>query len=136
MKRPTIDTTTLFHALSVCIGLISVFVLGRGGFAVSPKQMAELASTKWDYNSEALAALAGQAVDTRVGTVLVVLSVLLDLWSLRQRISDTARASKRNAVLLALGLSIVVWMFADWYASAASQAMVVQTKAVLETQKK
>lgn len=136
MKRPEIDATALLHALSVCIGLISAFVLGRGGFAVSPEQMAQLASTKWDYNSEALAALASQAADTRVGTALVVLSVLLELWSLQQRVSNTARTSKRNAVLLALGLSVAVWALAHWYTSADSQAMAMQAKAVLEAQTK
>src|SRR5437867_483815 len=57
------------------------FFLARGTLGLSPEVIAELTVTKVGYNRAVLESLAGQAADTQVGVVFLVLAFGLQLSS-------------------------------------------------------
>jgi hypothetical protein len=130
MKRLAVDKSMLFQALAIALGLVSALILGRGGFAVSPDMMVELASTKWDYNANALDALASQAIDTRVGTFLLVLSVLFQLLSLRPAVEAPSKGGSRNAIVVAVAVGIAAWFLGGMYANAQAKKMMREAEAI------
>lgn len=130
MKQSDVSMPILFQVLAIALGLISAVILGRGGYALSPEMMVDLASTNWDYSVAALEGLASQANDTRVGTFLLVLSVLFQLLSLRPAIEKPSKSGSRNAVLIATAIAIVSWFIGGAYADAQAKKMVKEAEAI------
>lgn len=131
MNRAAIDVRVFLQATSVALGLLSAWFLGRGGFGLTPDIIAEVASTEFDYNPHVVESLAAQAADTRVGTLLVVLSVLVQLWSLAPHSARSASA-KRNAIVLALLLCFAIGFAAHFYSATAAHGTVERTRTILE----
>lgn len=130
MKRLNVNTSMLLQTLAIALGLVSALILGRGGFALSPEAMVELASTKWDYNADALASLASQALDTRVGTFFLVLSVVFQLLSLRPAPEKSSKIANRNAILIAAGITLISWFLGGVYADTQAKEMLRKAEAI------
>ena len=103
---------TFIQASALLLTLFAGVMLVRGSFALSPKDIAELSSSKWGHNLEMVKNLSQQQADARIGVVLLVLSVALLminlLWPLR--IKDFA--VNNIGVLLAIIFSILVFILA------------------------
>jgi hypothetical protein len=64
-------------AAAVALSAEAAFFLARGGTGLSGEQIAELAKTKFDYNLDVARALSAQRADTRVGFLLLLLSLVM-----------------------------------------------------------
>src|SRR5439155_19857515 len=77
--KPRMRTFAQVAALTLTLG--AAFFLARGTLGLSPEVIAELTVTKVGYNRAVLESLAGQAADTQVGVVFLVLAFGLQLSS-------------------------------------------------------
>jgi hypothetical protein len=98
----------------------SALFLARGSFALSPSDIGALSGTYVGGNPVMMASLAQQTADYRVGIVLLVVALSLQmantLWPMRPADFQVSR----NGALLAFGVAVVLlvaaWWFADWHA--------------------
>ena len=102
---------TFIQITALLLVLISSFFLIKSVIEMTPKDMAELSQTNWDYSLTATTrSLAKQKADTTIGFVFMVLSFSLSLanslWPMR--LADFAVS--RNGVILAVLVSIVIFL--------------------------
>jgi hypothetical protein len=74
---------TFIQMTSMILTLEASYFLLKVNFGMSPKDIAELSSTCWDYNRSALKSLSEQCANSRVGLALLLLAFFLQLWLLR-----------------------------------------------------
>ena len=72
---------TFIQVASLVLTIAAAVFLAKGGLALSPGAIAELAATKFDYNPDLLASFSAQRADTFVGTVLLFGGFILQFRS-------------------------------------------------------
>jgi hypothetical protein len=105
-------------ALSLTLG--AAFFLAKGTLGLSPEVIAELSVTKFGYNRAVLESLAGQAADSQVGVVLLVLAFALQLSTAIRPTRWVDFEVSRRGVVAALVVSLIVCALG--YAGAAMRA--------------
>jgi hypothetical protein len=125
MIRTFIQLTALILTLEAAI------FLAKGNLGLSPKVIAELSSTKWDYNTDVIGTLASQRADTWVGIVLLLCAFGFQLWNSLwpMRIGDFG--VNAWGILSALFLGIVVYLGANIYARKLSRTTDKQVREIL-----
>ena len=73
---------TFVQVASAGLTVTSAFFLLKVNLGLSPKTLAELASTKWGHNLEVARSLCRQWADTWVGLALLLLAFAFQLWNL------------------------------------------------------
>ncbi|MCK4830220.1 hypothetical protein KA005_81635 [bacterium] len=103
---------TFIQCAAFLQAVISAVFLIKAGISISVKDMAELSTTKWGYNSAVLKNLTQQRADTRVGFSLLLFSVVLQFlhWLLPFGIDDLG--INRKGVILAIVVSIPIGIVA------------------------
>ena len=98
----------------------SAVFLAKGSFALSPRDIGALSGTYLGYNPALIASLAQQTADYRVGIVLLVVALSLQMANTLWPMSWADFEVSRNGALLAFGVAAVLliaaWWFADWHA--------------------
>ena len=100
------------------ITILAAFFLAKGGLALSPEAISELAATKYDYNPSLILSFSAQRADTFVGVLLLLIGFLLQLadvlWP--RRVMDVE--VQRSAIALTISIMFAtVVCCAAYYAS-------------------
>jgi hypothetical protein len=107
MKGASIRTFAQVAALVLTLG--AALFLARG--------IAELATTKYDYNLDVVKSLAGQASDTEVGTLLLLLAFALQLGTALRPARwvdfDVRRSAVVAGVVFSVGLCVLGYLGAS-----------------------
>ena len=73
---------TFIQVLALSLTLVASLFLLKANFGLSVKNIAEISSTRWDYNSEVARSLAQQQADTAVGFFYLLLAFGLQMGNL------------------------------------------------------
>ncbi len=73
---------TFIEIMALILTLESAIFLTKGNLSLTPDVVAELATTKFDYNENIIGVLSGQCADTWVGVVLLLSAFTLQLVDL------------------------------------------------------
>jgi hypothetical protein len=106
---------TLIQVLALTLTLESAFFLVKSSLTLSPKLVAELATTKWDYSPEVLKSYARQRADTLVGMGLLLVAFGLQLgnalWPMRWMDFQVSRRGAITALVISAVLLVVcLWV--------------------------
>ena len=99
---------TFLRFTSIFLTLGSAILVARGSVALTPQGIAELATSKWDYNPEVIGNLAQQKVDTAVGVVLLLLAFALQMLDVLRAVPSGDAPARRGPILGALAASAVL----------------------------
>ena len=103
---------TFIQVTALSAVLLSSFFLINGILTSSIQDIAELATSKWDYNLDVAKNLTHQRSDTIVGFVLLLLSFILQSINLLWPISWVDFAVNKKGVIVALIVSMLVFFVA------------------------
>jgi drug/metabolite transporter (DMT)-like permease len=123
LRPPTPGHHILFELTSLLLGLLSALLIGRGSFFLNDVLIAQLAGTYWGYNSHLVKALSSQAGEGRVGLTLLVVSIILQGLTLRQRHEPPLRQRAISAWVCSIIIAIVVGAGGVYYADSISQGI-------------
>src|SRR4030042_6721902 len=101
---------TLLQVASLSFTVMAAFFLIKSVLWMSPKDMAELSRTRWNYSSPVTRNLAIQKADTLIGFVLLMLSFFLALANLLWPMRSCDFEVNHNGLILAVLLSIVIFI--------------------------
>jgi len=73
---------TFIQVASAGFALFAGILLVRGSFVLKAKDIAELSSTKWGYNTDLVKSLSQQQTDSRLGVLLLMVSFVLQTVNL------------------------------------------------------
>ena len=102
MIRTFIQITSLFLILE------AAFFLAKGNLGLSARAIAELASTKWDFNPDLIANLAQQRADTWIGVLLLLIAFALQMMNVMWPMRWSDFTVHKGAAVYAVVLSIVI----------------------------
>ena len=117
-------------ALTLTLG--AAFFLARGTLGLSPEVIAELTVTKVGYNRAVLESLAGQAADTQVGVVFLVLAFGLQLSSAILPARWVDFEVSRRGVVAALVFSLMVCALGYFGASVRANRIAVEVSRIVD----
>lgn len=104
---------TFIQVLALILTLESALFLVRSNLALSPRAIAELATSKWGYSADALKNYSQQRADTVVGLILLLFGFTLQLansiWPMRWMDFNVSRAGALIAV--AIGVLVLILSF-------------------------
>ena len=104
---------TFLSVIAIALTFMASFFLIRGNLVVSAKDIAELFLTKLGYNPDAVLHFARQYADTKIGFVILLIALVIQLinvsWPLR--IKDFGVS--RDGVLIALAVALITFVIAD-----------------------
>jgi hypothetical protein len=128
----TFIARTFMQVMGMTLTLCAAIFLAKGGFGLDPKTIAELASTKFNYNSNVVWSLANQHADTLTGAGLLVVVFFL-------QIVDACRATHwedfiphRPTISCAVILSIVIGVGASYWSQQYAQFVEANVITLLE----
>lgn len=125
MLRTFIQFTALLQTA------ISAIFLVKGTAGMSVKNIAELSMTNWDYSPAVMKNLAGQKADVMVGSVLLFLSLVLQIINSLWPLSWNDFGISHSGVALAVVISIAIFFIGrrvscslqqKWYTQAENMA--------------
>src|SRR6266852_5893183 len=117
MKEASVRTFAQVAALVLTLG--AALFLARGTFSL-------LATTKWGFNPDVVKSLAGQASDTQVGTLLLLLAFGLQLGAALRPARWVDFDVRRSAVVARVVFSVGVCVLG--YLGASVQAKRIETQ--------
>lgn len=130
MIRSFIQMTALILTLGA-----SIFLL-KSNIGLTPETISKLSSTYWGYNTPIAKEFAGQAANTRVGVILLLVAFILQiinaLWPMRWKDFGI----NWHGILIALGCSIILLIFAHLYSKKISEKMHKETIKIFQEQEK
>jgi hypothetical protein len=123
---------TFIQITSLVLTLEAAIFLAKGNLGLSPQAIAEISSTKWDYNSDLISSLAQQRADTWVGVVLLLGAFFLQmanaLWPMRYVDFDVHKGAAAYAVVF----SVVLGFGALFLAKEVAQSTASDVKKILD----
>lgn len=101
---------TFIQVAALVLTLESAIFLTKGNLGLSAKLIAQLASTKWNYNFDVARSLSTQRADTWIGVILLLAAFGLQMWNSLwpMRIGDFA--VDKTGVLVALVVCAIVFV--------------------------
>jgi hypothetical protein len=88
--------------------LEAAFFLAKANVGLSAEHIAELASTKWDYNPDVVRGLAQQRADTWVGFTFLIAAFVMSLWNTLWPMRWVDFAVHKGAAAYALALAMLL----------------------------
>ena len=76
------EVATVLHLLTAATSLIGVFFSLRSAIEMSSTDIAQIASTRWDYNPAIVRSLASQKTDAVTGVTALLVVFVLEVASL------------------------------------------------------
>lgn len=126
MLRTLIQFTALLQAA------ISAIFLVKGAAGMSLKDMAELSTTKWGYNTHITKNLAGQKADTTVGSALLFLSLVLQIINSLWPLSWNDFGISRAGVVLSVMISTAIFFIGRRVSFSLQQKWYKQAERILK----
>jgi hypothetical protein len=111
---------------------MSAIFLVKGTAGMSLKDMAELSTMKWGYNTRITKNLAGQKADTMVGSALLFLSLVLQIINFLWPLSWDDFGISHVGVALAVVISIVIFFIGRGVSFSFQQKWYKQTEVILK----
>lgn len=93
---------TFLQISAIILTLEAAWFLLRGDVGISVAQIAQLASTKWDYNSDVVVSLSKQKANSWVGLLFLLLAFILQLSNALWPMRWTDFSVNRNGCLLSV----------------------------------
>lgn len=122
----------LWQLLSVLLSALAAYFLARAGVGLTPQEIASLCQTRYNYSLPLVTALANQAADARVGTSLLLASLVLSIVAVVGLYPSAFGLARAAQVVVALILAVVAFAAADWIARRRSAETVSQVRAIVE----
>jgi hypothetical protein len=123
---------TFIQITSLVLTLEAAIFLAKGNLGLSAQAIAEISSTKWDYNSDLITSLAQQRADTWVGVVLLLGAFFLQmgnaLWPMRWADFDV----HKGAAVYAVAFSVMLGFGAFFLAREVAHSTSSDVKKILE----
>lgn len=115
----------MFQLLTLLITALSSYFLIRSVIKVKPSDVAKMSGAHLDANPEIGKSFAVQKSDTVIGFSLLLLSVLLQSYTISQplRWADTAGLNIPQVVVVLIVFSIIFWASKKWRHSLESKYM-------------
>lgn len=126
---------TFIQVLALSLTVIAAFFLIKSVIWTTPKDMAELSQSKWTYSLAIAKNLARQKADTIIGFVLLMLSLFIALVNLLWPMRGVDFAVNRNGVILAVLVSIVIFVVAYKASNILQQHYYKQVEQILKADK-
>ncbi len=126
MLRTLIQFTALLQAA------ISAIFLVKGATGMSLKDMAELSTTKWGYNTLITKNLAGQKADAAVGSSLLFLSLVLQIINSLWPLSWNDFGISRAGVVLSVMISTAIFFIGRRVSFSLQQKWYKQAEGILK----
>jgi len=123
---------SLIQILAIAITLEAAIFLAKGNLGLTPKLIAELASTKWNYNKNVLQNLSSQKADTWIGVGLLVLAFALQLSNSLWEMRFTDFSVHQGGVVFALVLSAVIFVICIIVSKKVSTAIEKQAQGIID----
>lgn len=105
--------------------------LAKGNLGLSAETIAELSSTKYNYNSGVINSLVQQRADTWIGVILLLLAFSLQMWNALWPMRWDDFAVHKGAAVYALVFSLVLG-FRAFFLSKELAGTEVRVKRILE----
>jgi|SRR5467141_970482 len=121
---------TFIQMTSIVVTLWSAIFLAKGNLGLTPAQIAELSSTKYDFNPDLITSFARQRADTWVGVAFLLLAFGLQLAHEFWPADDTGR--RRAGVLGAVTFSLAIFVAGWFWARASVTATERKVKQILD----
>lgn len=99
---------TFIQVAELAFTLEAAFFLAKANVGLSAEHIAELASTKWDYNPDVVRGLAQQRADTTVGFFFLLGAFVLSLWNTLWPMRWVDFSVHKGAAVYALALAVFV----------------------------
>lgn len=99
---------TFIQITALILTLEAAFFLAKGNLGLSAETIAEISSTKWDYNSNVIRSLAQQRADTWIGVVFLLLGFVLQMWNALWPMRYDDFAVHKGAAIYALVFSAIL----------------------------
>lgn len=116
----TFAARAFVQVTALALTLVAAFFLAEGGLGLQPAVVAELASTKFNYNSEVVRSLSQQHADTVVGSGLLTLAFILQLvnalWVTIWEHYMVSRPTIIYAVVFSTAIGVGVYFWSQQYA--------------------
>jgi hypothetical protein len=107
---------TFIQVTSLLVTLESAVFLARGGLALRPATIADLATTRYGYSGSLIESFSAQRSDTFVGVVLLLVGFVLQSANLLWPMRWDDFAVHRGAAIYAFVLAVVIG-FGAYHAS-------------------
>ena len=121
-------------ALILTLGA-SIFLL-KSNLGMTPDNIANLSSTRFDFSQPIAETFTKQAADTRVGSILLLIAFILQminaLWPMRWKDFGI----DWHGVLIAIGFTIVLLTFSHWYSKYLAEQSYKNTLDILQNERK
>jgi len=121
-------------ALILTLGA-SIFLL-KSNLGMTPDNIANLSSTRFDFSQPIAETFTKQAADTRVGLILLLSAFILQminaLWPMRWKDFGI----DWHGVLIAIGFAIVLLTFSHWYSKYLAEQNYKNTLDILQNERK
>lgn len=106
----------MFQLLTLLITALSSFFLIRGVMKLSPLEMAKMSGANLDLNLKIGENFARQKADTVVGFILLIISLIIQMWTISQplRFIDTGGPGIIQ-LIFALVIFAVFWLNTELY---------------------
>lgn len=125
--------STVFQLLALLLTCESAYFISKSNLGLSPKVIAELASTKWNANLSIVSSLASQNADNWIGVILLIASVILQMAAFMFRsdwpLSLDAPTELLSSVLLGAVVFLACWKWSKYRA----KALYEEAKTTIET---
>jgi hypothetical protein len=123
---------TFIQVTALLFTVISAYFLIKSVIEMTPKDIAELSTTRFDYNPPVVRSLSKQRADTLVGFALLMTGLVLSLanllWPMRYCDFDV----NRNGAILAVLVSIVIFLGACKASNVLQQHYYEQAEEILK----
>lgn len=125
---------TFIQVSALILTLEAAFFLAKGNLGLSAETIAELSSTKWNYNKDTVTNLAAQRADTWVGIVLLLAAFALQMWNLLWPMRGDDFDVDVKGVLIAIVFGVLVLVASFLVSSKVAQITEARVLGILRRQ--
>ena len=123
---------TFIQISSLLLTLEAAFFLAKGNLGLSAEMIAELSSTKWNYNSNIVDGLARQRAETWIGVVMLLAAFTLQMWNALWPMRFVDFGVHRGAAIYAVVLCLLIGVGAEFASRELAATTAKRVEAVLE----
>lgn len=109
---------TFIQVMALGLTLIASYFLVKGTLNLSPKDIVELSSPKWDFHPEIANNISSQYVNTKTGFVLLLLAFIFQMINLLMPMKWDDFGLNAVGLFIALFVLIIIFAFFLWFSKA------------------
>ena len=126
---------TFIQVTSLILTLMSAIFLIKGITGMQVKDMAELSTSKWNYNLDTAKNLTTQKADTIVGVILLLSGFTMSLGDMLWEMRCCDFKISKTGVIIAIAFSAMIFFIANYGANRLQDKYYNQVKSILTKDK-